>query len=158
MLTANGKLLHKERAVQHLLTTVHNMIYGGLFMKIFIWVVCVFVFESILIMLNKLGVYLGGIPTFIFYGCMFYTASALSRKLGDKWEMNRMYKKSNEAGMTLIEYVKKDIPKSFLIEIENRSQTLDGLNGYLNMCVKEKIITRLQADIIISDANSAKKK
>lgn len=117
-------------------------------MKFLIWCGCIFVFQSFLILMNKGGFHLGGIPTFLYYGAMFYVA----KKLCNKWGKKSLDKKAAEAGMTPAEYAMKDIPKMFLLEIQDRIETGNGLSGYLNMCVKEKIITKDQADAILNEA------
>ena len=93
----------------------------------------------------------GFLEAFIFYGLLFYTATNLSNKLGAKWENSRLRKKAEKEGMSPAEYAKKDIPKMFLLEIENRSNDRNCLSGYLTMCVKEKIISRAQANAILED-------
>lgn len=121
-------------------------------MKFLIYAGCIFVFELFRTFLNRGGLYLGAIPTFLFYGAMFYVAD----KMSDKWAKSNLEKKAANAGMTPGEYAKKDIPKAFLLEIEHRIKIRDGLSGYLNMCVKEKIITKAQAEAILNDAQNAR--
>ena len=65
--------------------------------------------------------------------------------------LSRLRKKAEKEGMSPAEYAKKDIPKMFLLEIENRSNDRNSLSGYLTMCVKEKIISRAQANAILED-------
>lgn len=120
-------------------------------MRLLIWCLCAFVFEMVHIILNKSGFHFGFLEAFIFYGLLFYTATNLSNKLGAKWENSRLRKKAEKEGMSPAEYAKKDIPKMFLLEIENRSNDRNSLSGYLTMCVKEKIISRAQANAILED-------
>ena len=89
-------------------------------MRLLIWCLCAFVFEMVHIKLNKSGFHFGFLEAFIFYGLLFYTATNLSNKLGAKWENSRLRKKAEKEGMSPAEYAKKDIPKMFLLEIENR--------------------------------------
>ena len=117
-------------------------------MKWLIYAGCIFVFEAFRILLRKGGFYMGAIPTFFFYGAMFYVANRMS----SKWGKKSLEKKAAEAGMTPAEYAMKDIPKMFLLEIQDRIETGNGLSGYLNMCVKEKIITKEQAEAILNEA------
>lgn len=123
-------------------------------MKVLIWLVCVFLFECVQVLLIKSGFHFGFVAAFLFYGILIYTASALSKKYGGKWEMNRFCKKAEQAGMTPLEYAKKDIPKMFLLEIEDRSYDRNILSGYLTMCVKEKVITKVQARVILEYAGN----
>lgn len=126
------------------------------FMKSLIWfgVWCAIAFplELLRILLVKNGLYLGAIPTYLFYGLLFAVATPAANRARDKWASNHFKKKADEAGMTPFEYAMKDIPKMFRLEIENRLERNDGLSGYLNMCVKEKVITKEQERIILDAA------
>ncbi len=53
-------------------------------MKVFIWVVCVFVYALIQTLLTESGIILGGIPTAILFATMMYVARTLSSKVGKK--------------------------------------------------------------------------
>ena len=126
-------------------------------MKVLIWLACVFLFECVHVLLNKSGFHFGFIGEFLFYGILIYTASTLSKKFGEKWEMDRFYRKAAQAGMSAVEYAKKDIPKSFLLEIEAKYRHPEELNGYLTMCVKEKVVTRVQANVILNHSENQKR-
>lgn len=119
-------------------------------MKFLIWCGCIFVFQAFLILMNKGGFYLGGIPTFLYYGAMFYVA----KKLCSKYGKNRLEVKAAKAGMTPAEYVKKDLPESFRMDIEERIEAGENLSDYLSLCVKQKQLTKEQADAILNDAST----
>ena len=120
-------------------------------MKFLIWCGCIFVFQSFLILMNKGGFYLGGIPTFLYYGAMFYVAN----KMCKKWGKSRLEVKAAKAGMTPAEYVKKGLPESFRMDIEERIEAGEDLSDYLTLCVKQKFITKEQADVILNDVKSS---
>lgn len=122
-------------------------------MKWLVFVGCAFVFESMRIILAEHGFRFGAIPLFFIYGGIF----TISQRAGEKWAANKFKKKAAEAGMTPAEYAMNDIPKMFLLEIQDRIETNNGLSGYLKMCVKEKIVTKEQADAILDYAQNLRK-
>ena len=121
-------------------------------MKFLIYAGCIFVFQAFLIVLNKGGFYMGAIPNFLYYGAMFYVAN----KMCNKWGKNSFEAKAAKAGMTPAEYAKKDLSESFRLDIEERIEAGEDLADYLGLCVKQKFITKEQADAILNDAKSSK--
>ena len=117
-------------------------------MKALVWVITGFSYGLIVTLLKNSGITLGGIPTVVLLVVLGYIARSITNKIGS----NSFDKKAAQAGMAPAEYAKKDIPKVFLNEIEDRIRTNNGLSEYLDMCVKEKIITKEQADAILNEA------
>ncbi len=97
---------------------------------------------------NILGIHLGLIPALLYYGVVFYVANLAK----SKWEKRDAKKRAEKAAEIPLEQVMQQIPKMYRLEIENRMEDSNGLSGYLAMCVKEKVITRDQAEVILIHA------
>lgn len=52
--------------------------------KVLIWIGCIFIHSFVIMLINKSGILLGGIPTVILIGCMFLVANILCKKVDNR--------------------------------------------------------------------------
>lgn len=110
-------------------------------MKFLIW----FLAATVPVYLNMIGITLGGIPTAILYGILIWLATLLCQK----WDLHCINKAASKLGMSSFEYVKTQIPATLLKHIESEKGNPSELKHYLTICVKDRSISKVFADILI---------
>jgi hypothetical protein len=63
-------------------------------MKALIWVACVFLFNLLIVLIKDTGIILGGIPTVLIYGLMFFVAHRLCKA----WDIKHPKTNKTEKG------------------------------------------------------------
>ena len=114
-------------------------------MKVLIWFLCIFGYALSQTLLQVSGgITLGAIPTVILFGGMMW----LARSLCLQWDISFLKKKAHEEGLSLFQYVARDVSPELLQELEKMGGNYDKTHAYLEKCSSQRRVTKPQAKIL----------
>lgn len=114
-------------------------------MKVLIWFLCIFGYALLDTLLKVFGgITLGAIPTVILFGGMMWLAGTLCLQ----WDISVLKKKAREEGLSLFQYVARDVSPELLQELEKMGGNYDHTHAYLKKCSSQRRVTKPQAKIL----------
>ena len=124
-------------------------------MKVLIWFGCFFVMGAIQTVFKGIGISLGAILTVILYSLTFFAA----KKLCNIYDDNRVVKKRNKidkanfdkSGMSKEEYIKANVPVTYLEACERYRGRPMSLETYLLPLVKSGSISKVIYQLLLDE-------
>lgn len=114
-------------------------------MKVLIWFLCIFGYALLTTLLQASGdITLGAIPIVILFSGMMWLAKSLCLQ----WDISCLKKKARAEGVSLFQYVARDISPEILQELEKMEGRYDNANAYLKKCRSQRLLTKPQAKIL----------
>ena len=114
-------------------------------MKVLIWFLCIFGYALLKTLLQVFGgITLGAIPTVILFGGMMWLAGSLCLQ----WDISFLKRKAREEGLSLFQYVARDVSPELLQELEKMGGNYDHTHAYLKKCSSQRRVTKPQAKIL----------
>lgn len=114
-------------------------------MKVLIWFLCIFGYALLMTLIQVSGgAALGGIPTLLLFWGMMWLAKTLCLQ----WDIHCMKKNARAEGLSLYQYVARDVSPEILQELEKMEGRYDNTHAYLKKCCSQRRLTKLQAKIL----------
>lgn len=114
-------------------------------MKVLIWFLCIYGLGLLVTLLQIYGgAALGGIPSLLLFCGMMWLAKTLCLQ----WDVSCMRKKARAAGISLYQYVARDVSPEILQELEKMEGRLDTIQAYLKKCRSQHRLTKPQAKVL----------
>lgn len=114
-------------------------------MKVLIWFLCIFGNALLTVLLQLYsGAVLGAIPSVLLFSGMIWLAETLCLQ----WDVSCLKKKARAEGISLYQYVSRDVSLEILQKLEKMEGHYDNTHAYLKKCRSQRLLTKLQAKIL----------
>lgn len=121
-------------------------------MKVLIWFLCIYGLGLIVTLLQIYGgAALGGIPSLLLFCGMMWLAKTLCLQ----WDIHCMKKNARAEGLSLyqyvardVQYVARDVSPEILQELEKMEGRYDNTHAYLKKCRSQHRLTKPQAKVL----------
>ena len=121
-------------------------------MKVLIWFLCIYGLGLLVTLLQIYGgAALGGIPSLLLFCGMMWLAKTLCLQ----WDIHCMKKNARAEGLSLyqyvardVQYVARDVSPEILQELEKMEGRYDNTHAYLKKCRSQHRLTKPQAKVL----------